>query len=78
MEPMTRRGIIKSYEASRAKVFVYMAETFIESLSEDEGKRVIRETVREMSRDSGEKARSSYDARGVHGYGAADPIRPGR
>ena len=26
MEPMTRRDIIETYEASRAKVFVYMAE----------------------------------------------------
>ena len=65
MEPMTRRDIIETYEASRAKVFVYMAEALIEHLGEEEGRKVIRETVREMSRDSGEKARRSYEAKGV-------------
>jgi hypothetical protein len=65
MEPMSRRDIIKLYEASRAKMFVYMAEALIEHLGEDEGRRVTRETVREMCRDSGEEARRSYEARGV-------------
>jgi hypothetical protein len=65
MEPITRGDLIKSYEASRAKVFVYMAEALIDRLGEDEGRKVIRETVREISRDSGEKARSSYEARGI-------------
>ena len=65
MEPISRGDIIKSYEASRGKVFAYMAEALIESLGEDEGRRVIRETVRDMSRDSGEKARRSYEERGV-------------
>jgi hypothetical protein len=65
MEQITRGDVIKSYEASRAKLFVYMAEALIERLGEEEGRRVIHETVREMSRDSGEKARDSYEARGV-------------
>ena len=65
MEPMTRRDIIKSYEASRARVFVYMAETLIEHLGEDEGRKAIHETVWEMSRDSGLEARMSYEERGV-------------
>ncbi len=65
MEPMTRGDIINSYEASRAKVFVYMAETLIEHLGEEEGRNVIRETVREINRDSGEKTRRSYEERGV-------------
>ena len=56
MAPMSRRDIIKLYEASRAKMFVYMAEALVERLGEDEGRRVIREMVREMCRDSGEKA----------------------
>jgi len=65
MEPLSRGDIIKGFEASRAKVFVYMAEVLIEHLGMDEGRKVILETVREMSRDSGEKARKSYEARGV-------------
>jgi len=65
MEPLSREDIIKAYEASRAKVFVYMAEALIDRLGEDDGRKAIRETVRMMSRDSGEKARKSYEARGV-------------
>jgi len=34
MEPITRGDIIKSYEASRAKVFVYMAEALIDRLGD--------------------------------------------
>ena len=65
MEPLSRGDIIKAYEASRAKVFVYMAEALIEHLGEDEGRKAIRETVRMMSRDSGLKTRKNYEARGV-------------
>jgi len=65
MEPLSRGDIIRGFEASRAEVFVYMAEALMEHLGEEERGKVIRETVREMSRDSGEKARKSYEARGV-------------
>ena len=65
MEPLSRGDIIKAYEASRAKVFVYMAEALIEHLGWEEGRKAIRETVRMMSRDSGLKTRKSYEARGV-------------
>ncbi|MBN2336277.1 L-2-amino-thiazoline-4-carboxylic acid hydrolase [Candidatus Bathyarchaeota archaeon] len=65
MEPLSRRDIIKGFEASRAKVFVYMAETLIERLGEDEGREAARDAVWEMSRDSGEDARKSYEDRGV-------------
>ena len=62
---MSRGDIIKGFEASRAKVFVYLAEALIEHLGEEEGRRVVREKVREMSRDSGLKARRSYENRGA-------------
>ena len=65
MEPLSRGDIINSYEASRAKVYVYMAEALIAHLGEEEGRRAIRETVRRMSRDSGLEARRSYEMRGV-------------
>jgi hypothetical protein len=65
MEPLSRGDIIKGFEASRAKVFVYMAEALIKHLGEKEGRKVILETVWEMSRDSGERARKSYEALGV-------------
>ncbi len=65
MEPLSRGDIIRGFEASRAKVYVYMAEALMEHLGEKEGRKVILETVRMMSRDSGEKARKSCEARGV-------------
>jgi len=65
MEPLSRGDIIRGFEASRAKVFVYMAEALIEHLGWEEGRKAIHDTVREMSRDSGEKARKSCEARGV-------------
>lgn len=36
MEPLSRGDIIRGFEASRAKVFVYMAEALMEHLGEEE------------------------------------------
>jgi len=35
MEPLSRGGLIKAYEASRAKVYVYMAEALINHLGDE-------------------------------------------
>ena len=65
MQPLSRGDIIKGFEASRARVFVYMAEALIEHLGEEKGREAVRDAVREMSRSSGEAARRGYEARGV-------------
>ena len=57
---MDKREIIESFEAARAKTFVYMAQALLDELGEIEGKQKIIDTVRKMSKASGVQARDSY------------------
>lgn len=53
------------FEAARAKTYLYMAQALIDELGEEKGRQVIQETIRKMSRNSGEVARKGYEARGL-------------
>lgn len=62
---MDKREIIQGFEAARAKTFVYMAQALISELGEVKGRKKILETVRMMSKSSGEEARVYYTEHGL-------------
>ena len=51
MSQPKRREIMDGFETARARTFYYMAKALINELGEERGKQVIRETVREMSKE---------------------------
>jgi hypothetical protein len=62
MSQLSPKEIMDGFEAARAKTFVYMAQALIDELDADRGKQVIRDTVRRMSKSSGEAARKRYES----------------
>ena len=60
MSQPTPREIMDGFEAARARTFYYMAKALIKELGEEKGKQVILETVREMSKNSGEATKKRY------------------
>ncbi len=62
---MDKREIIQGFEAARAKTFFYMAQALIDELGEVEGRKKIIETVRMLSKSSGEKTRANFIERGL-------------
>jgi hypothetical protein len=62
---ISNREIINGFEGARAKTFIYMAKALIRELDNDKARRVIRDTVFDMSKASGEASRESYFMQGI-------------